>query len=141
MQVNREKVRKDFYRVGRWSRAVKKRLGIEAITFPLLSNEAPELYSATGGAPYPVALIREYDELNRVACENVRKRMRAQTSRAPASLLSLPSGTKAYLGEELLTSRCQDSRAQATTQSSAASSRLPAQVFARPTHFHQGHRH
>lgn len=139
VQVNRDKVRKDFYRVGRWSRAVKKRLGDEAITFPLLSSEAPELYSATGGAPYPVALIREYDELNRVACDNVRKRMRAQTSRAPASLLSLPSGTKAYAGEELLSSRCQNSRAQSVTPITQ-SSQAPTSAPVRATHSHHDSR-
>lgn len=130
-QVNREKVRRDFYRVGRWNRAVRKRLGDEAVTFPLLSGDPPELYSATGGAPYPVALIREYDELNRVACENVRKRMKTQTSRSPASLLSLPSDTKAFQGEELLLSRCQAPRTRTTQSSSAEKGTQPAPRSAR----------
>jgi len=120
-QVNREKVRKDFYRIGRWNRAVRKRLGAEVITFPMLSGEAPELYSATGGAPYPVALIREYDELNRVACENVRRRMKSQVSRSPASLLSLPSHTKAFQGQELLLTRCRSPKSRTTTTQSSSS--------------------
>jgi hypothetical protein len=83
LSVDRGKIQADFYRVGRWETFVRSKLGEDATLFPLLSPRAPELYSATGGAPYPVALMREYEELNRVACENVRKR-----SRAPASIES-----------------------------------------------------
>ena len=93
-------VRKDFYRVGRFLSAVKKRLGGELTQFPDLSGKSPELYSATGSAPYPLALIREYDELNRTACENVRKRINAHRDRSPASL------KKVKPSEELLANRC-----------------------------------
>jgi len=82
--VDRAKIQADFYRVGQWEPYVRSRLGKETGMFPLLSTKAPELYSATGGAPYPVALMREYDELNRVACENVRKR---GDGRSPASVV------------------------------------------------------
>ncbi len=82
--VDRIKIQADFYRVGKWENFVRTRLGKEKNTFPLLSHKDPELYSATGGAPYPVSLIREYEELNRVACENVRKRGGAV--RSPASV-------------------------------------------------------
>lgn len=81
--VDRAKIQMDFYRVGHWEPLVRSRLGRESGLFPLLSIKEPELYSATGGAPYPVALIREYDELNRVACENARKR---DEGRSPASV-------------------------------------------------------
>ena len=83
LSVDRVKIQMDFYRVGHWEPFVRTRLGKETGRFPLLSTKEPELYSATGGAPYPVALMREYDELNRVACENVRKRGDA---RSPASV-------------------------------------------------------
>lgn len=81
--VDRTKIQMDFYRVGHWEPLVRSRLGKESEKFPLLSTKEPELYSATGGAPYPVALMREYDELNRVACENARKR---GDGRSPASV-------------------------------------------------------
>lgn len=83
LTVDRLKIQADFYRVGKWEGFVRTRLGKEKSTFPLLSHKDPELYSATGGAPYPVSLMREYEELNRVACENVRKRGGAV--RSPAS--------------------------------------------------------
>ncbi len=83
LAVDRIKIQTDFYRVGKWEGFVRTRLGKERTTFPLLSHKTPELYSATGGAPYPVSLMREYEELNRVACENVRKRGGA--ARAPAT--------------------------------------------------------
>lgn len=79
LSVDRLKIQSDFYRIGKWDAFVRGKLGSDAILFPLLSPKAPELYSATGGAPYPVALMREYDELNRVACENVRKRVANRT--------------------------------------------------------------
>lgn len=82
LSVDRVKIQTDFYRVGKWEAFVRTRLGKEKERFPLLSPKIPELYSATGGAPYPVSLMREYEELNRVACENVRRR----TGRSPASV-------------------------------------------------------
>lgn len=89
LTVDRAKIQGDFYRVGKWESYVRTRLGKEKSTFPLLSRKDPELYSATGGAPYPVSLMREYEELNRVACENVRKR--GDVARSPASVNSTPS--------------------------------------------------
>jgi hypothetical protein len=87
LTVDRTKIQADFYRVGSWETFVRARLGKEIDRFPLLSQKEPELYSATGSAPYPVALMREYEELNRVACENVRKR---SGGRAPASVRTIP---------------------------------------------------
>lgn len=94
LAVDRAKIQSDFYRVGHWEPYVRARLGKEVDGFPLLSTKEPELYSATGGAPYPVALMREYDELNRVACENVRKR---GDGRSPASVTV--DGGSAALGD------------------------------------------
>jgi hypothetical protein len=96
MTVERSKIQADFYRVGHWEPFVRTQLGKETARFPLLSVKEPELYSATGGAPYPVALMREYEELNRVACENVRKR---GMSRAPASVGTKGASSSSTLGE------------------------------------------
>jgi hypothetical protein len=102
--IDVQSVRKDFYRVGKFLSTVKKRLGEEMAQFPELSGKSPELYSATGSAPYPLALIREYDELNRTACENVRKRVESQSgalsNRSPASVKNVKPS------EELLANRC-----------------------------------
>ncbi len=98
--VDVQAVRKDFYRVGRFLSTVKKRLGDELVQFPELSGKSPELYSATGSAPYPLALIREYDELNRTACENVRKRLESHPDRSPATI------NKTKPSQELLMNRC-----------------------------------
>jgi hypothetical protein len=100
LTVDRGKIQMDFYRVGHWEPFVRTRLGKETEKFPLLSTKEPELYSATGGAPYPVALMREYDELNRVACENVRRR---GDGRSPASV-NVEGGSEA--GPATLGDRC-----------------------------------
>jgi hypothetical protein len=88
-KVDQKKVKTDFYRVGRWESELTEQLGIEKNLFPLLSAQAPRLYSSTGRAPYPVALLKEFSELNKVACENARKRVDLMASsaatREPAS--------------------------------------------------------
>jgi hypothetical protein len=84
--VEKEKVRQDFYRVGKWYSELKKSLGDEAVLFPLLSQESPKLYSSTGHAPYPAALLKEFQEITETACHNSRQRMRSmasQESRSP----------------------------------------------------------
>ena len=79
----REQVTRDFYRVGAWQEDVGKKLGPEKALFPLLTSDAPRLFSSTGHAPYPVALYREFVEITQIACENSSKRA---LSRAPASV-------------------------------------------------------
>ena len=104
-----KKIRRDFYRVGKWNDGLLQILGAEAALLPDLSPEAPQLYSSTGNAPYPVALLKEYEGLTRIACENSRKRVITQSAseastsgtalsnsaitggRAPASQLQQPS--------------------------------------------------
>lgn len=84
-KIDRERVRSDFYRVGRWLAEVRSRLGADAESFPLLSAGTPQLYSSTGHAPYPIALIREFDEITQIACENTRRRIGLAADRSPAS--------------------------------------------------------
>lgn len=75
-EVNREEVTKHFYRVGASRSQVVERLGDGGeLRFPYLSDEKPSLYSSTGQAPYPVALIREYDDITEAACSNSRRRL------------------------------------------------------------------
>jgi hypothetical protein len=89
-EVRIEKIREDFYRVGKWYDKVRDALGAEVSRFPHLKAESPELYSATGGAPYPAALMDEYRQMTQAACENARKRIESSTQsipeRAPASV-------------------------------------------------------
>jgi hypothetical protein len=84
--IDRELIRRDFYRVGKWNEEISKHLGGERSLFPMLSREAPALFSSTGNAPYPVALYREFEEITNIACQNSRKRVDAGPSRAPAAL-------------------------------------------------------
>ena len=81
-RVGRKKVLKDFYRVGRWKSEILHKLGGQARKFPLLSEKTPKLYSSIGNAPYPLALLQEYEHLTRVACENTNRRL--STLREPA---------------------------------------------------------
>lgn len=78
-------IRADFYKVGRWFPKLRERLGDQSRRFPLLSSQTPRLYSSTGQSPYPYALLREYDELTEIACENSRNRLKSFTERQPAS--------------------------------------------------------
>ena len=73
--IERNKVRRDFYRVGKWNEELVAKLGGEAGLFPLLSPENPKLYSSTGHTPYPVALFREFEDITEIACRNSRKRI------------------------------------------------------------------
>jgi hypothetical protein len=108
----RHKVLADFYRVGRWKKEVEGKLGRERVRFPHLSEENAQLFSSTGQAPYPVALIREYEEITQIACENSRRRLdrlvdqtpqtQGGPSRAPAGVDSIRSTT-----EHFLSRRCQ----------------------------------
>jgi hypothetical protein len=89
-KVEIEPIRKDFYRVGKWKDSVTKTLGKEVTLLPELSADEPELYSSTGNAPYPVALLKEYQNLTQIACENTQHRVSSSASqragRSPASV-------------------------------------------------------
>jgi hypothetical protein len=87
-QLNRELIRRDFYRVGKWNQEISQNLGEEFALFPLMNSEAPTLFSSTGNAPYPVALYREFEDITRIACTNSRRR--------PASLTG---GTAVFLAK------------------------------------------
>lgn len=102
-QVRKDLIRADFYRVGRWYSKLQERLGSQIRRFPLLSQQAPRLYSSTGQSPYPYALIREFDELTQIACENSRNRLRSFADRAPASAGNRDPGRSVRL---FLESRC-----------------------------------
>jgi hypothetical protein len=85
-KVEIEPIRRDFYRVGKWHDALTKTLGTETRLLPALSKDSPELYSSTGNAPYPVALLKEYEALTQIACENSRHRASSGSNpnRSPA---------------------------------------------------------
>jgi hypothetical protein len=91
--VEIDPIRRDFYRVGQWKTELSKQLGAEISLFPKLSADPPELYSSTGNAPYPVALLKEYQALTQVACENTRRRY--SSSSAPERSSSKPNRSPA----------------------------------------------
>ena len=99
--VDRDEVKKDFYRVGKWKNSVAAQLGAESVLFPSLSSDKPELYSSTGQSPYPVALVQEVKQLNEIACENVKRRIQAKSERSPASTRDSAPDTR-----EILSKRC-----------------------------------
>ena len=103
--VNHGEVKKDFYRVGKFKSAVLAELGTEAVLFPDLSSDRPELYSSTGQSPYPVALVEEFKQLNQIACENVKRRIQAKSERSPASARE-GSASGASDIHEILSKRC-----------------------------------
>lgn len=84
-RIDRNLIRRDFYRIGKWGHDLAQQLGTERRLFPLLTSEVPRLFSSTGNAPYPVALLREFEELSQIACNNSRKRFMSERERSPAS--------------------------------------------------------
>ncbi len=75
--LSRQRIVEDFYRVGNWITDLRSDLGTEGRLLPFLSGESPRLYSSAAHAPYPVALLQEYGEMTRAACENSRERRRS----------------------------------------------------------------
>lgn len=73
-------ITKDFYKTGEWADGVTRTLGTDLKRFPFLNNDRPELYSATGGKPYPAALWEEFSVLTSRACENSKRRLQSITS-------------------------------------------------------------
>lgn len=104
-KIDRGRVLRDFYRVGRWKKELIQRLKPEAFgRFALLSEETPVLYSSTGQAPYPLALYREFQEMTSIACENSRRRLSSLSSsssgvlfRQPAELAPLREQTRRFI--------------------------------------------
>lgn len=107
-QLRADLIRKDFYRVGTHLKKVKALLGAEAELFSELSGQEPQLYSSTGQAPYPLALLREHAELTQAACSNSKRRLASLTTqRAGRSLAS--EDRRATLKEQtqrFLSNRC-----------------------------------
>ncbi|HLE00517.1 MAG TPA: hypothetical protein VJB59_09665 [Bdellovibrionota bacterium] len=101
-RIEKQKILRDFYRVGKWHHELARRLGKETALFPVLSSNSPKLYSSTGNAPYPIALLDEYDDLNQVACENSRKRLEAFSGRTLATVTQ----TAEQLTTQFLNRRC-----------------------------------
>lgn len=88
-RIDREKVLLDFYKVGQWHEELSKLLGKEISIFPLLSSQQPQLYSSTGRAPYPIALAKEFETINEMACDNSRKRMKSVSTSISSRLTSV----------------------------------------------------
>lgn len=105
--LDRGLVRQEFYRVGKWHPELEKKL--DATRFPLLSTLDPKLYSSTGRAPYPAALLQEYEEMTEIACENSRRRATASPNRALASSGDLAPGAHART-DAFLRKRCSERR-------------------------------
>jgi hypothetical protein len=108
-EPNVEKIRRDFYRVGKWNNELLQVLGGEASLLPHLSPESPQLYSSTGNAPYPVALLKEYEALTRIACDNSRKRIVSQSasqSSGQAASGRAPAGVETDATSMFLQRRC-----------------------------------
>lgn len=85
---DRAKIVRDFYRVGKWMGELRRRLGKELDKLPLVSDAPPRLFSSTGQAPYPVALLFEYEATTEVACDNSRRRIEVMADRKPAAVVA-----------------------------------------------------
>lgn len=83
----RAQVRQDFYKVGSWYPKLVASFGEEASLFPYLSAHSPRFFSSTGRTPYPESLLREFQEMTRVACQNSQRRSRRMASLEQAHFL------------------------------------------------------
>lgn len=97
-KIDRQEVTLDFYRVGSWKKALAESLGSDLGAFPLISTDRPKLFSSTGQAPYPNSLLDEYRQINRIACDNSRRRIQNGSRRSPAT---------ASAANTFLTRRCE----------------------------------
>jgi hypothetical protein len=106
ISISRDKIIKNFYRVGKWGPELKQWIGEEVRLFPHLSQDAPTLYSSTGHTPYPVALFREFEEITETACKNSENRMRTFASALPSAwITSAPESPQSHL-EHFIKKRC-----------------------------------
>lgn len=113
--IEKEKIKKDFYLVGKWHDELKNKLGKEEKLFPFLSNTTPQLYSSTGNSPYPVALFEEYLQITKAACQNMASRLKLD--RSPASVRRQT--------KEFLANRCGQTIDETTVSYSSRTSRHP----------------
>ncbi len=107
-EISKMEIKKDFYRVGNWETQFVFELGHDSKQFPLLSGEDPELYSSTGRAPYPVALLEEYKGIIKSACENSYQRIVMSSTdegRRPASKII---GKAVSKSKRFFKNRCAD---------------------------------
>jgi len=96
-QISRQKILEDFYKIGSWKHALDKKLAHSIRQLPLLSDEPPVLYSSTGNAPYPVALLEEFETMNKIACQNSKNRLKSMRSPATNKIDALHDEALSFL--------------------------------------------
>jgi hypothetical protein len=106
-QIDPERIKTDFYKVGKWGEGLSKSLGGDVKMFPKLSTETPRLYSSTGNAPYPAALLQEFQLLTQIACENSKRRVDSSKGRRIASAPERDEHTERDSTSLFLQRRCQ----------------------------------
>lgn len=89
-QVSRTQTISEFYRLGAYREEFVKQLntiGLNAQLFPNISESHASFISSAYGLPYPLAAIKEYQQVLARACDNELKRMKyfEQVARSPAS--------------------------------------------------------
>ncbi len=104
--VDAARIREDFYRVGRWYPRLVRSLGKDVRRFPHLSSKPPRLFSSTGHAPYPAALLDEFAEITSIACQNSRARLQSVDGREPASESGSESAEARLALRHFLKRRC-----------------------------------
>lgn len=103
--VDREKVRKDFYTVGKWKKTVEAiflKEGLEKNALPLMSDEHPVFYSSTGRAPYPASLAQEFKELTEIACGNSLRRLSTLSSTLSSEGLKAKTSAQDFVQKRCL---------------------------------------
>lgn len=107
IRMNMEKILAAFGALGERYSELQARLGDEVVRrHRWLSSQSPELVSSTGNAPYPLALLEEYESLTEAACRNSRKRiqfLQDTIQKSAAAPIRSPLWKRT---EELLKKRC-----------------------------------
>ncbi len=106
----KQRVVNEFYQVGSEFGRLGRLLGPRVSELTHLTKQPSELISSTGGASYPLSLYSEYEELNRIACVNTKRRksqVMMQKKERKVGSVSRASGELASI-EELLRKRCED---------------------------------
>ncbi|MBP9674844.1 MAG: hypothetical protein KBD63_07075 [Bacteriovoracaceae bacterium] len=83
---SREKTIKEFYKVGSFFKETNVFFAQYGITSSAINEAQPSFISSAYGTPYPLAAIKEYEQVLQVACQNDWKRISVLKQRRPASL-------------------------------------------------------
>ncbi len=107
VRMKKDRILAAFGALGEHYQAFQARLGEEVLhRHPWLTARQAELVSSTGNAPYPLALLEEYEAMTEAACRNSRKRIHYLKESIKKSAAAPLRSSVWQRAEALLKKRC-----------------------------------